>query len=105
VERVASVGETEQLMLMRPCDRCIEEAGDTDSAWQPTIDSGLDEARREEGERDRHLDVSLAAGLPFGDGFDGRGTDLDFGQPLPSPCDCADELDPDIGADRVDLGW
>ena len=35
-------------MLTRPCDRCIEEAGDTDSAWQPTIDSGLDEAWREE---------------------------------------------------------
>ena len=51
MERVASVGETEQLMLTRPRDRCIEEPGGTDSAWQPTIDSGLDEARREEDER------------------------------------------------------
>ena len=48
VERVASVSEPEQLMLTRPCDRCIEEAGDTDSARKPTIDSRFDEAWREE---------------------------------------------------------
>jgi hypothetical protein len=26
-------------------------------------------------------------------------TGFDFGQPLPSPCDCSDELDPGICAD------
>jgi hypothetical protein len=41
-------------MLTWPCDRRIEQAADTDSARQPSIDSGLDEAWREEGERDRH---------------------------------------------------
>jgi hypothetical protein len=35
-------------LLTRPCGRCIEQPGDTDSARQPTIDSGLDEAWREE---------------------------------------------------------
>jgi hypothetical protein len=31
--RIASAREPEHLLLTRPCDRCIEEAGDTDSAW------------------------------------------------------------------------
>jgi hypothetical protein len=105
VERVASVREPQHLLLTRPCDRCIEKAGDTDSARQATIDSGLDEAWREESQRYRHADVAPAAGLPCGDAVDRRGTGLDFGQPLPSPCDCGDELDPGIGADRKDCGW
>ena len=44
VECAASVREPQHLLLTRPCDRCIEKAGDTDAARQPTIDSGLDEA-------------------------------------------------------------
>jgi hypothetical protein len=46
----SSVREPQHLLLTRPCDRCIEEAGDTDSARQPTIDSLFDEAWREEGQ-------------------------------------------------------
>jgi NHL repeat len=38
VERAASVRESQHLLLTRPRDRCIEQAGDTDSARQPTID-------------------------------------------------------------------
>jgi hypothetical protein len=86
------VREPQHLLLTRPCDRCIEETGDTDSARKPTIDSSFDETRREESQRYRHADVALAACLPCGDGVDRRGTGLDFGQPLPSPGDCADEL-------------
>jgi hypothetical protein len=48
------VREPQHLLLTRPCDRCVEEAGDTDSARQPTIDSSLDE------ERYRHADVALS---------------------------------------------
>jgi hypothetical protein len=44
----SSVREPQHLLLTRPCDRCIEEAGDTDSARKPTIDSRFDEAWREE---------------------------------------------------------
>jgi hypothetical protein len=63
VKCAASVCEPEHLLLTRPCDRCIEQAGDADSAWKLTIDSGLDEAWGEEGQRDRHADVAFAAGL------------------------------------------
>ena len=45
--------------------------------------------------------MALAARLPRGDGVDRRGTGLDFGQPLPSPRDCADELEPALRADRT----
>jgi hypothetical protein len=37
----SSVSEPQHLLLTRPCDRCIEETGDTDSARHPTIDSAL----------------------------------------------------------------
>jgi hypothetical protein len=85
---------------MRP----VQETGDTDSARQPTIDSSFDETWREEGQRYRHADVALAARLPCGDAVDRRGTGLDFGQPLPSPGDCADELEPALRADRTSFG-
>jgi hypothetical protein len=39
--------------------------------WQP-VDGGSDAARREERQQDRHMDVPLAASLPFGDPVDGR---------------------------------
>jgi hypothetical protein len=105
VKCAASVCQLHHLLLTRPCDRCIEQAGDTDSARQPTIDSGLDEAWGEERQRYRHADVALATGLPRGDAVDRRGTGFDFGQPLPSPYDRSDELNPGIGADREDCGW
>jgi hypothetical protein len=50
-----------------------------------------------------NADVTLAAGLPCGDAVDRRGTGIDFGQPLPSPCDCSDELDRGVSADREGL--
>jgi hypothetical protein len=55
----ASVRETQHLMLTPPRDRRVEEAGDTDPLGQSTVDSSLDEARCEEGQRDRHMDVAL----------------------------------------------
>ena len=56
--------EPEHLMLARPRDRRVEQAGDADPMRQPAIDGGFDKARREERQRDRHMDVPLAAGLP-----------------------------------------
>jgi hypothetical protein len=61
--RRLSVREPKHLVLARPRDRRVEEAGDADPAWQSTFDGSRDEARCEEGQRDRHVDVALAAGL------------------------------------------
>jgi hypothetical protein len=44
-QRAASVRQ--HLLLTRPCDRCVEQAGDADPVWQPTCDGGFDEARCE----------------------------------------------------------
>ena len=63
-ERRASVREPQHLMLARPRDRRVEQAGDADAMWQSTFDGGFDEARCEEGKRDRHADVAFAASLP-----------------------------------------
>jgi len=63
-------------MLARPRDRRVEQAGDADPVWQSTFDGGFDQVRREEGERDRHMDVALAAGAPSGDVVDCRGAGL-----------------------------
>jgi hypothetical protein len=52
--------------------------GDADPSRQSTVDGGLDEARGQEGQRDRHVDVTLAAGFPFGDGVDRRSAGLDL---------------------------
>jgi hypothetical protein len=66
---------------------------------QSTFDSGLDEARRENGQRDRHINVTLAAGLPCGNEIDCRDAGLDVGPLLPSPRDRGDQLDPGVGWD------
>jgi hypothetical protein len=71
------VSKPEHLLLTRPRDRCIEKASDTDSAWQPTLDGGLDEAWREKGQRNGHVDVPLATGLACGDAVDCSATALD----------------------------
>jgi hypothetical protein len=98
-----SVRQPEPQVLARPRDRRVEQAGDADPVWQSAFDGGFDEARREEGQRDRHIDVALAAGLPRGDAVDCCGAGLDLGQPLPSARDGGDELDPGVGADRKNL--
>jgi hypothetical protein len=93
------VREPEHLVLARPADRRVEQAGDADAVRQPTLDSGCDEARGQERQRDRHVDVAPAAGLPCRDGVDCRGSGLDLGQPLPPARDGGDELGPSVGPD------
>jgi hypothetical protein len=39
------VREPEDLVLARPRDWRVEQAGGADPVWQPTFDGGLDEAR------------------------------------------------------------
>ena len=51
--------ETQHLMLTRPSGRRVEQAGDPDPLGQSIVDSSSDEARRQEGQRDRHMDVAL----------------------------------------------
>src|SRR5277367_1104837 len=75
-----SVREPEHQVLARPRDRRVEQAGDADPVWQSAFDGGLDATRREEGQRDRHVDVALAAGLPCRDAVECRSAGLDLEQ-------------------------
>jgi hypothetical protein len=50
-------------MLTRPNGWRVEQAGDADPVRQPAFDGGSDKARREKRQRDRHMNVALAAGL------------------------------------------
>jgi hypothetical protein len=90
------VREPQHLVLVRPPDGRIEQAGNADPVRQPTFDGGFDETWREEGERDRHIDVALAAGLAIGNVVDRRGAGLDLGQPPPAPRNRGDELGPGV---------
>jgi hypothetical protein len=47
-EIATGVGHDWHVMLARPRDRCVEQAGDGDPLWQWTFDGGFDQARCEE---------------------------------------------------------
>jgi hypothetical protein len=55
--------KAEHLVLAGPFGRQIAEAGHSHATRESSFDRRLDEVRREEGERDRHVDISNAAPL------------------------------------------
>jgi hypothetical protein len=62
---------------LRPLRRRITQTGDANAPRQASIDCGLDQARCEEGERYRHIDLSNAAFFAFGDVLDVDGVSGD----------------------------
>src|SRR5258708_25515088 len=65
--------QSESFELSAPFRGSVAEPFDTDAARQTTCDRGFDEVRREERERDRHIDLTHAAFLPYGDLLDVSG--------------------------------
>ena len=61
--------EAKHLALARPFGRQVAEAGHSHSVRKPSINGCLDEIGREEGERDRHVDLAYAAALAICDAF------------------------------------
>jgi hypothetical protein len=55
--------KAEHLVLAGPFGRQIAEAGHSHATRESSFDRRLDEVRREEGERDRHVDIANAAPL------------------------------------------
>ena len=55
--------ESERLKLPAPFSRRVAEPLDADATGQPTLYRCFDKIGREEGERDRHIDLSNAAFL------------------------------------------
>jgi hypothetical protein len=78
-DRPGSNRQTEHRVLARPLGRRIAQTRDADTARQSPLDGSLHEFGREEGERDRHIDLSNAAFLAPGnllDTVDGAGNEL-----------------------------
>ena len=65
--------QSEGFELSAPFRGSVAEPRDTDAARQTTFDRGFDEVRREERERDRHIDLTHAAFLACGDLLDVSG--------------------------------
>jgi hypothetical protein len=61
--------KSEHLVLPRPLGGHVGEAGHSHAMRQPPRDGRLHEIRRQEGKRDRHVDLPNAAPLAFGDAF------------------------------------
>jgi hypothetical protein len=58
-----SSNESEHIVLARPLGRHVGKPRYANAAGQPALDRGLDELGGEEGERDRHVDISLVAAV------------------------------------------
>src|SRR5262249_6758861 len=57
----SGLGQTKPLKLQRPFGRRITQVGDADAARKPPFDGGLDQSRRDECHRYRHVDVTNGA--------------------------------------------
>ncbi len=84
--------QTEHRILAAPLVRSIAETSDTDAPRQSSFDGSLHQFRREESQRDRHIDLSNAAFVARSNLLgtrDGAGNDLI--KPMPATCDRCDE--------------
>src|SRR5262249_41547677 len=54
----SGLGQTKPLKLQRPFGRRITQVGDADAARKPPFDGGLDQSRRDECHRYRHVDLT-----------------------------------------------
>ena len=92
--------------MARPLGRSIAQASDADAVRQSSFDGGLHESGREEGERDRHIDLSNGAFLARSDLLgtgDGAGDDLI--KPMSPTCDRCDEGGAGLGANGSNIVW
>src|SRR5262245_26573023 len=77
----SGLGQTKLLKLQRPFVRRITQVGDADAARKPPFDGGLDQSRRDECHRYRHVDVTNAALLARGNTFDAGSARDDLVEP------------------------
>src|SRR5215468_4514397 len=87
----SGLGQTKPLKLQRPFGRRITQGGDADAARKPPFDGGLDQSRRDECHRYRHVDVTNAALLARGNAFDAGSATDDLVEPGTSARDRFDK--------------
>jgi hypothetical protein len=87
--------------LARPLGRGIAQASNADAVRQSSFDGSLDEIGREEGERDRHIDLANAAFFPCSNLLDtGDTAGNDLIKPAPAARNRRDQRGAGLGADR-----
>jgi hypothetical protein len=79
-------------VLAAPLDRQIAQASHANTAREPSLSCGLDEARGQEGESNRPINLPDAAPLTLGNVLDVRNSRDELIQPQPRLCDRADEV-------------
>src|SRR5215467_11793246 len=87
----SGLGQTKPLKLQRPFGRCITQGGDADAARKPPLNGSLYQSRRDECHRYRHVDVTNAALLARGNGFDAGSARDDLVEPGTSARDGFDQ--------------
>src|SRR5215510_14822828 len=87
----SGLGQTKPLKLQRPFGRRITQGGDADAARKPPFDGGLDQSRRDECHRYRHVDLTNATLLARGNGFDAGSARDDLVEPGTSARDGFDQ--------------
>jgi hypothetical protein len=94
----------QRLVLLAPFGWRIAEPFDADAAGQATFYGGLDKIGREEGERDRHVDLPNAALLADADFLDcGHSTIDHIVELLAAFCDGADKACASLELLRLDV--
>src|SRR5262249_34634633 len=106
----SGLGQTKPLKLQRPFGRRITQVGDADAARKPSFDGGLDQTRRDECHRYRHVDLTNAALLARGNGFDAGSARDDLVEPGTSARDGFDQCRTSLRlpwprAGSCGLGW
>ena len=92
-DRQDQIGQAEHRVLARPLSRSVAQTGDADAARQSSFDGSLHQFGREEGKRDRHVDLSNAAFVACSDLLDtGDGAGNDLIKPTPATRDGGNEV-------------
>src|SRR6202795_4080060 len=105
-DRPKSIRQTEHRVLARPLGRSIAQTSDADAARQSSLDGSLHEFRREERERDRHIDLSNAAFFACRDLLDaGDSANNDIFKPATTAGDGCDKWGAGLSANRPTVVW
>ena len=92
------------MVLAGPLGSGITKTGNADPTREPTFDSRLHESRREEGKRDRYVDLADAAALSYGNRFDIRnGARHQLIEPAPASRNCGDQPRASVSADGTSI--
>jgi hypothetical protein len=97
-------GKAKHLVLAGPFGRQVDEAGDAHAVGKPTLDGCLNKIRRQECQRDSHVDLARAASLVLGNAFrSGFWIGREFVEPAPATSDRRNQCCPVFRADRAKL--